>query len=570
MSEPEREPRVTFWLFFSITVCVFGNSFLYGYNIGVVNSPAKLIKAFYSQVYLGRDGFETEYRVDEKALYYKSPPVNTSVSTTAKTLTTTIVVVNPVGPGYNASGNETATTTAMPRDPLLAKTSKEIDEDNFIELMWSLTVALFVFFGMVGAFSSGKIADHFGRKKGMVIITFLMFLAAIFGGIPKVAKAPECLLLSRVFVGLHSGINVSLASLYLAEISPKKIRGAVGTCHQLFITIGILWSQILGLPDLSGGWNSWPILFAFNALPSIVCLILFPMCPESPRYLLIKNNDEDGAKKALVKLRGYDDVEDELEEMRVEARQASRVESFTLKKLLTTPELKLPIIIAVLMQVAQQWSGINAAMSYSSFIFAQANVAENTIPYVVVAQGAINVIATIICVPLMEKLGRRPLLIWPMCGMVISFVALTISLNLLQSDSYSEHKFALAIVSIVVMMTYVIGFALGLGPIPFIVVSEIFRQEPRAAAMSFSLAFNWICNFILMLTFRFIQKGIAAYTYLIFIVILVASIIFIVIFVPETKNRTFDEIARSIGFGRKGAYRQDAEELQPMGNSKSV
>ncbi|XP_060565835.1 solute carrier family 2, facilitated glucose transporter member 1-like isoform X2 [Ruditapes philippinarum] len=562
----EREAKMTTWLFFSITVCVFGNSFLYGYNIGVVNSPASLIKAFYFKVYLARDGIETDYYVDDKSLHYLSLPNQT---------TTIATVVNNSSLGLNYTVNSNGTTVAPTTTvhPLLAKSADEIKDDNFIELMWSITVALFVFFGMVGAFSSGRIADYFGRKKGMIIITVLMFVASIFGAITSVANSPECLMVSRVFVGLHNGISVSLASLYLAEISPKSIRGAVGTCHQLFITIGILWSMVLGLPDLCGTWGAWPVLFGFNALPALVCLLLFPLCPESPRYMLIKKNDEDGAKKALIKLRGYLDVEDELEEMRAEARKASSIETFTLKKLLSTPELKLPIIIAVVMQIAQQWSGINAAMSYSSFIFEQAQVPDQTIPYVVVGQGAINVIATIICVPLMEKLGRRPLLIFPMGGMVLSFLVLTVSLNLLTSGDFDEHKFALAMVSITVMMTYVIGFAVGLGPIPFIVVGEIFRQEPRAAAMSFSLAFNWICNFILMLTFRFIQKGIGAYTYLIFIVILVASIVFITIFVPETKNKTFDEIAQSIAFGRQNkgnAFGQDAEELQPMGDSKKV
>ncbi|KAL4220891.1 Solute carrier 2 [Mactra antiquata] len=577
MGEPEREARLTPWLLVSITLCVFGNSFLFGYNIAVVNSPASIVKAFYQQTYLSRDGIETVYK--NKSLYYTSIDNVTTTTLAANVKTTqktTTVVIVPTGPGYNTSTNDTNTDdNKAPTvvDPYLAKSADEIADDNFIELMWSITVSLFVFFGMIGAFASGKIADTFGRKKGMVIITFIMFIAAIFGGVASVAKSPECLMLSRVFVGLHNGVCVSLASLYLAEISPKKIRGAVGTCHQLFITIGILWSTILGLRELCGNWNGWPYLFAFNALPALVCLILFPLCPESPRYLLIKKNDEDGAKKALIKLRGYNDVEDELEEMRIEARKASSIETFTIKQLLTTPELKLPIIIAVIMQVAQQWSGINAVMSFSSFILEQANVADDSIPYVIVGQSTINVLATIVCVPLMEKLGRRPLLIFPMVGMVLSFVVLTISLNLLQSGNFTEHKSTLAIISICAILAYVIGFAVGLGPIPFIVVSEIFRQEPRAAAMSFSLAFNWICNFVLQLTFRFIQKGIGSYTYLIFIVILVASIIFIVIFVPETKNKTFDEVAQSIAFGRQNRgqpFRQDAEEMQPMGGGQKV
>ncbi|KAH3817958.1 solute carrier family 2, facilitated glucose transporter member 1-like [Dreissena polymorpha] len=557
----DQESGMTLWLFFSISICVFGNSFLYGYNIGAVNSPARLIKAFYSQVYLARQGIETVYNPLEKSLYYTEKYFNTT-RTDSEVSTARVATLTP-----GLLDNANMTTTIRPA--LLARNEEEIEADNFIEIMWSLTVALFVFFGMIGAFSSGRIADYFGRKRGMVLITFIQILAGIFGGIPTFAKAPECLMVSRVLVGLHSGINISLAALYLAEIAPTKIRGAVGTCHQLFITVGILFSMVLGLPELAGRWSTWPIVFAFNAVPSIICLIFFPFCPESPRFLLIKKNDEAGARQALKKLRGHDFINDEMEEMRIEARKASAVKNFSLKELLTTPDLKLPVIIACFLQVAQQWSGINAAMSYSSFIFSQANVPSATIPYVIVGQGAINVISSIFAVPLMEKLGRRPLLIFPMGVMVVSFIVLTVCLNLLQLDAFSEQKMTLAIVCIIVVHTYVIGFALGLGPIPFLIGGEIFRQAPRAAAMSLSLAFNWVCNFILMLTFRFIQKGIGAYTYLIFIVILVIAIIFIVIFVPETKNKTFDEIAQSIAFGRASrsgglAVQRDEEEMKPM------
>lgn len=557
---------MTWWLFLSITISVFGNSFLYGYNIGVVNSPARLIKAFYKMTYLERDGIFTYYNPADRNLYFTSLPGNYSLSSTAEPLGNVQTVAEPMAQPEPADGSNGTETF---RNPFIARTEAEIEADNVIEILWSITVAFFVFFGMIGAFTSGKIADYFGRKKGMVLITFLMFLAGIFGGIPTVAKSPECVMVSRIFVGLHTGMGISLASLYLAEISPKKIRGAVGTCHQLFVTMGILWSMVLGLPKLAGTWDAWPSLFAFNAGPALVCLIFLPLCPESPRYLLIKKNDEDGARKALRKLRGsgYDHIEEEIEDMKVEARKASSVKTFTMKKLLVTPELKLPLIIAIVVQIAQQWSGINAAMAYSSFIYAQANVDDSVIPYVVVGQGAMNVVSTLVSVPLMEKLGRRPLLIWPLCGMIASFIALTVCLNLLQDPAYESSKNALAIISIVAMLTFVIGFALGLGPIPYTIVSEIFRQEPRAAAMSLSMAIQWTCNFILLLTFRFIQKSIGAYTYLIFIIIMVASFIFIFIYVPETKNRTFDEIARAIASGRekkKRHYSEDEEEMQPM------
>lgn len=527
----DREVNYSCYLICSVFFCVFGNSFLYGYNIGDVNNPAKIIQMFYHDV------------LDERA-GIKEMDDNTTVVT--------------------YSGNSTGNMTIPIKRSEMNYLNYEAPDN--VEWLWSITVAIFVLFGMIGAFASGAWADYFGRKRGMILITFIMFVAAIFGGIPKVTRSFEVLIVHRALVGLHCGLNVSLASLYLAEISPKKIRGAIGTCHQLFITVGILWSNIMGVSKLFGTKELWEWVFIFNAFPALVCLIGLPFCPESPRYLLIKKSEEEEARDALRKLRGYFDVEDEIDEMKVEARKSQSVESFTLKQLLTTVDLRWPVIIACVLQISQQWSGINAVMSFSSFMYKNAGVELTVVEWVVCLTSLINVITTLIAVPLMEKAGRRPLLLYPMVCMVVSFIALTIFHNLQYEESLQGSRGVFAIVAIIAMHTYVIGFALGLGPIPFIVVGEIFRQEPRAAAMSLSLTFNWVCNFILNLIFRFMQKAMLGYVYLPFIGILIGAIVFIFFKVPETKNRTFDEIAATITRGRKARPPFDdlGEEMQKM------
>lgn len=538
----DREVNYSCYLLCSVFFCVFGNSFLYGYNIGDVNNPAKIIQMFYEDVLTQRAGGEPTDK-----------PKNQSV--------------NVVGLGNSSSNLNSSYVTTPKNNTKISPLDYEAPIE--VEWLWSVTVAIFVLFGMVGAFISGKWADYFGRKRGMILITFIMFLAALFGGIPKITRSFEVLIVHRALVGLHCGLNVSLASLYLAEISPKKIRGAIGTCHQLFITVGILWSNIMGVSKLFGTHELWEWVFIFNAIPALVCLIGLPFCPESPRYLLIKKNEEEEARDALRKLRGYFDVEDEIDEMKVEARKSQSVQSFTLKQLLTTVDLRWPVIIACVLQISQQWSGINAVMSFSSFMYKNAGVEKSVVEWVVCLTSLINVLTTIVAVPLMEKLGRRPLLIYPMCCMVISFIALTIFHNLQYDSDLQESRGVFAIIAIIAMHTYVIGFALGLGPIPFIVVGEIFRQEPRAAAMSLSLTFNWVCNFILNLIFRFMQKAMLGYVYLPFIGILVGAILFIFFKVPETKNRTFDEIAATITRGRHAKEPfEDGEEMQKM-NEKS-
>ncbi|XP_046369785.2 solute carrier family 2, facilitated glucose transporter member 3-like isoform X2 [Haliotis rufescens] len=548
----DREINYTFTLIFSITIAVFGNSFLYGYQIGVVNTPSHIIKDFYNATYYERRGGNWS-NVQAYASYLEGLNKTIHVSDSNASTTPGPVEKTPADFGADES-------------LLLEKWE--------LELLWSSTVAAFVLFGMVGAFLALKVADTVGRKRGMVVITFIMFLAAILGGITVIAKSPECLILSRVLVGLHSGLNITLVPLYLTEIAPKKIRGAVGTCHQLAITVGILFSQIMGMTELLGTVDLWPLLFAFNAIPSLVCLFVLPFCPESPRWMLIAKDRVEEAKTAMQKLRGYDNVEDEMDEMKLEAIKAKKSDkaNFTLKDLLTTPELRMPTVIACVGQISQQWSGINAVMSYSAFIFAQANVSATNIPYVIVGTGFVNVVATIIAVPLMEKLGRRPLLLWPMCVMAGSFVLMTIFLQLQFDPSMKDNHSTFAMICIILMHLYIVGFALGLGPIPFTIVAEIFTQESRAAAMSLSVACNWICNFILMWTFPFLRDGLEAYTYLLFVVILVAAIIFIFFFVPETKNKTFEEIAESITFGGRAHGKRDGlkinEDDSLMGNTK--
>lgn len=547
-----REINLTSTLLFSVAICVIGNSFLYGYNIGVVNNPAGVIRVFYVETGMIRKQLlpENWFEIKDQYLEMMENMKMQNLTVTSDTNAT-------------ASGNGTGFDIGK----VMAQIKVASIKNDEIELLWSVTVAIFVLFGMIGAFASGKFADYFGRKKGMIIITVVMFLAAIFGGIPIVARSFEVIIIHRALVGLHCGLNVSLASLYLAEISPKKIRGAIGTCHQLFITIGILWSNIMGVSKLAGTHKQWPWVFIFNAFPAFICLVGMPFCPESPRYLLIKRGDEEAARHGLKSLRGYLDVEDEIDEMKVEARKSQSVKQFSLKELLTSPELRIPIIIACCLQIAQQFSGINAVMSFSSFMYENAGVDINLIEWIVCLTSLINMLTTIPAVPMIEKLGRRILLLFPMGLMAVSFIVLTIFHNLQYNESLQDSRHIFAIIGIIAMHTYVIGFAVGLGPIPFIVVGEIFRQEPRAAAMSLSLTFNWICNFILMMVFRFMQKAMLGFVYLPFIGVLVLAIVFIYFMVPETKNKTFDQISSSIhkgGLNQDNMLNHEGEELQSM------
>jgi len=198
--------------------------------------------------------------------------------------------------------------------------------------------------------------------------------------------------------------------------------------------------------------------------------------------------------------------------------------------------------------VIQQLSGINAIMFYSTGIFEEAGVAKTTIPYMVVLVNLVNMVMSVVSVPLIEIAGRRKLLLIPMTVMAFVFTGLTIfiSLNAEYHTKNTTVAFAMATLSIIFVLIYVVFFAVGLGPIPTMIASEMFRQEPRPMAMMLSGWFNWVFTLIVGMVWEFIINAIGAYTFLIFLILIIIFVIFVYFFVPETKNRTFDEIATEL------------------------
>jgi SP family facilitated glucose transporter-like MFS transporter 1 len=214
----------------------------------------------------------------------------------------------------------------------------------------------------------------------------------ILEGFSKACGSYEMLMLGRFFIGFNSGLNAGLAPMYLAEISPMHLRGAVGTVYQLVVTISILVSQILGLEGLLGTDTKWPWLLAATIIPAIFQVCTLPLCPESPKFTLLNKGKEIEAQRgnprnfnfilffefiynfvytlsALTWLRGTIEVHDELDEMRAEYEQMKTMPTVTLKEMLTSSALRMPLIISCMMMLAQQLSGINAVMFFSTKIF---------------------------------------------------------------------------------------------------------------------------------------------------------------------------------------------------------
>lgn len=215
--------------------------------------------------------------------------------------------------------------------------------------------------------------------------------------------------------------------MYISEIAPLNLRGGLGTVNQLAVTVGLLTSQVLGVEPLLGTDEGWPYLLGIAVFPSILQLILLPVCPESPRYLLISKGQEQAARDALRRLRNTSNIEDDIDEMRAE-EQAQQAESkITMFELLRSPTLRMPLLIAIVMQLSQQLSGINAVFYYSTNLFITTGLSETSAKYATIGIGSVMVLMTLVSIPLMDRSGRRTLHLYGLGGMFIFSIFITIS-----------------------------------------------------------------------------------------------------------------------------------------------
>ncbi|KAM6910255.1 solute carrier family 2, facilitated glucose transporter member 3 [Xenentodon cancila] len=410
-------------------------------------------------------------------------------------------------------------------------------------MVWSLAVAIFSVGGMIGSFSVGTIVNTFGRRKSMLITNILALVGGGLMGLSSVSRSFEMVIVGRLFIGVFCGLCTGLTPMYVGEISPTAVRGAFGTLHQLGVVIGILVAQIFGLEFLLGSDDLWPLLLALTILPAILQSILLPFCPESPRYLLIVLKQEEEAKKALVRLRGCEDVDDDIQEMREEGMKMAMEKKVTVLELFRSPNYRQPIIIAIILQLSQQLSGINAVFYYSTGIFKTAGVTQPI--YATIGAGVVNTVFTVVSLFLVERAGRRTLHMVGLAGMAVSALVMTISLSLVKTNQ------SLSYLAIVAVFGFVASFEMGPGPIPWFIVAELFSQGPRPAAMAVSGCSNWTANFLVGLGFPKLEEICGPYVFLIFMVLLILFFIFTYLRVPETKGRTFDDIAQ--GFSAKPA-----------------
>lgn len=440
--------------------------------------------------------------------------------------------------GYNTSvlNNPQKVLEAWISNVTFEKTGTYPSSES-VTFIFSLMTSLFCLGGMVGGLLTGFFADRFGRKGALLINNIFVLITVIFECVAKPFGSYWALYIGRFFIGINSGLNAGIVPMYLSEITPVKLRGAVGSVYQLVIVISILLSIIMGMDNVMGTEDLWPYLLAITILPALFQLVTLPFCTESPKYLLIVKNQESKARKALSWLRDGAEINDELAEMKSEAESIKTMAKVTLKELITNESLKAPLIIVLTIMAAQQLSGINAIMFFSNSIFESANLDKQQAQMANLAMTIVNVLMTFVSMVLVDKAGRKTLLLTGFVGMTINTFFLAIMMK------YTGNHIIISWLCVVLVLVFIIMFASGPGSIPWFLVSELFNQSARPIATSLAVGCNWLANFIVAVSFPSLQLYLGSNVFYIFVVLQALFSIFIFKKVPETKNKTIEEIS---------------------------
>ena len=385
-----------------------------------------------------------------------------------------------------------------------------------------------------GVMFAGNLSDRFGRKKMLIISAILFAVSAIFSALPENLTQ---LVIARFIGGLGVGMASMLSPLYISELSPAKTRGRMVTLYQLAIVIGINVIYFVNLLIARMGdevWNvetGWRYMLGSEVIPAGLFLILLFFVPESPRWLAKQNQREKGLH-VLERING----QQKAEEIMQEVESTLKEEKGTLSELFE-PGLRIAMIVGVVLAIFSQITGINAIIYYAPEIFKSVGFGAESALLQTVIIGLTNTAFTFVAIWLMDKAGRRTLLIWGVTGMAICLMGMGAA-------------FYFDLSSGPVLLLFILGFiacfASSLGPIPWVLISEIFPTKIRGTAMSFSIVMLWIGVVLITQFFPVLLERVGgAFTFWIFMINAVILLWFIIRYVPETKQKTLEEIEKS-------------------------
>ncbi len=425
-----------------------------------------------------------------------------------------------------------------------------------VDLIVGQSVAIALIGAAIGAFSAGPITNKIGRKKSMVIAAILFLISAIGSGMPFTILD---FTFWRFLGGLAFGAASVIAPAYIAEVSPAALRGRLGSMQQLAIVIGIfvaLMSNLFIAQAAGGaaqpwlaGFAAWKWMFWIEAIPALVYLICATQIPESPRYLVIKDRDAD-ARRVLGKVLGSDAAGIKITEIHhsLNAEHKPR-----LADIMGPSVFKKIVWLGIGLSVFQQFVGINVVFYYSNLLWESVGLTEDKAFINTAIGGGTNVLTTFIAIALVDKIGRKPLL---MAGSLLMMLALGMMAFVFGTAPLDEvtgrpilsgDNAGAGLLALIALNLFIVGFGASWGPIVWVMLGEMFSNQLRGAALAVAAAAQWAANYLISATFPLLAGWSLAGAYGFYAVSAFLSLLFVFFLIPETKGRELESMGELEG-----------------------
>ena len=409
----------------------------------------------------------------------------------------------------------------------------------FIEDTWVLdaltqgwVVSAAIIGSVIGAAANGILADMFGRKKIIVATGIIFTIASIFCAY---AQSVGQLIAARILIGIAVGMVTFVVPLYLSEISPQKVRGMLVSLFQLAITAGILLAYFVG-GIFAEYQHNWRWMLGSGLLPAVILLVGISFLGDTPRWLISKKREKE-ARAVFNLIEPETDAEDKIKDIK-KTLESGKTESKTPFK----AWMLMPILVGVGIMFAQICTGINTIIYYTTTIFKFAGFSSKIgAIYATIGIGLVNFVMTLVAIAFTDKIGRKPLLYIGLGGVFIGLLSLGFAFN--NAELLGENLRWVALGSVVI---YIAAFACSLGPIGWILVSEILPLKIRGLAMSFCTVANFGFNFTVVLSFPVMVENLGEpFTFWFYAAIAIFCLFFVYFFVPETKGISLEKIERN-------------------------
>ncbi|MEY3241203.1 MAG: hypothetical protein RIR11_2641 [Bacteroidota bacterium] len=378
---------------------------------------------------------------------------------------------------------------------------------------------------IVGSLWAGNLADRYGRRPGLICAALIFAISSI-----GMAYAPSLtvFLIMRFMAGIGVGMASMLSPLYIAEVSPAHVRGRNVAINQLTIVIGILITNLVNYSLADNGPDTWRWMFGLGAVPAVLFLIGVLWLPESPRYLM-KAGQSDAAEKVLQKIGNQAFVQETMSNITTSLKGSST----PTYRAVFDPSVRPAVMVGIGLAVFQQFCGINVVFNYTSTIFESVGANLDRQLFETVSIGVVNLIFTLLAMRLVDKAGRRPLMLYGSIGLAVLYLALSILLQTQASAGW---------VSLVVLLA-IATYATSLAPVTWVLISEIFPNKIRGIASSVAVVSLWAAYFVLVFTFPILAKQLGTYgPFYLYAVICFFGFLFVKSKVKETKGKTLEEL----------------------------